>query len=256
MNIIPKVSIIIPAYNREQYVGIAIKSVLDQTYRNLELIIVDDGSTDGTLAIAKQFALEDDRVRILSEPVNKGAAYALKAGFDVARGTYVGQVDSDDILEAQALELTAMVLDDNQDCGMVYTNYIDIDKNGQKMRPGRRCSIPYSKERLLIDFMTFHFRLLRVTVYNEVGGFNSEFNRLEDYDLCLRISEVTTVRKIDDYLYLYRLHPESLKVTMPDIERVELCKKAINQALKRRKLDETYRLKVSLNPTFWLETVK
>jgi glycosyltransferase involved in cell wall biosynthesis len=79
----PKVSIVIPVYNREQYVGIAIRSVLDQTYRNLELIVVDDGSTDATLAIAEQFAVEDDRVRLLAlnvdrtDETERGAAHAL-----------------------------------------------------------------------------------------------------------------------------------------------------------------------------------
>lgn len=249
----PRVSIVIPVYNREQYVGIAIRSVLDQTYRDLELIVVDDGSTDGTLAIAKQFALEDDRVRVLSNETNRGAAYALKKGFAIAQGEYVGQVDSDDYLEAKAVELTAAVLDDDIDCGLVYTNYVDIDENGRKLRPGKRCVIPYSKERILIDFMTFHFRLIRASIYRQVGGFNLRFNNIEDYELCLRLSEVTRVRKIERYLYQYRFHPDSTKVIMDDIERVKLCCEAINQALKRREMNETHKLYYSCNPTFRIE---
>lgn len=249
----PKVSIVIPAYNREKYVGIAIRSVLDQTYRDLELIIVDDGSTDGTLAIAQQVAREDDRVRVLSDKKNRGAAYALKTGFEAARGEYVGQVDSDDILEARAIELTAAVLDDVIDCGLVYTNYVDIDTNGRKFRPGKRCSIPYSKERLLVDFMTFHFRLIRKSVYTKIGGIDLDLDRLEDYDLCLRLSEATNIVKINDYLYQYRIHSDSLKVTMEDLERIELCKKVITQALKRRSMESTHKLHVALNPTFFIE---
>ncbi|MEG4406421.1 glycosyltransferase [Microcoleus sp. MON2_D5] len=251
----PKVSIAIPVYNREKYLGIAVRSVLDQTFTDLELIIVDDGSTDGSLAIAEQFALEDDRVRVLSNPINKGAAHALKKGFDAARGEYIGQVDSDDILEARAIELTAAVLDDDKDCGLVYTNYLDIDENGRKMRPGKRCVIPYSKDRLLIDFMTFHFRLIRQLIYLKAGGFNTEFNNIEDYELCLRLSEVTNIKKIDNYLYQYRFHHRSTKVTMNDMDRVELCRKAITQALKRRGMNTTHKLSISINPTFAIETL-
>ncbi|WP_333233012.1 glycosyltransferase [Microcoleus sp. Pol12B5] len=246
-------SIVVPAYNREKYLGMAVRSVLDQTYTDLELIIVDDGSTDGTLAIAEQFAREDDRVRVLSDKTNRGAAYALKTGFDAARGEYVGQVDSDDLLEARGVELTLAVLDDDIGCGLVYTNYIDIDKNGRKLRPGRRCSIPYSAEKLLTDFMTFHFRLIRKSVYSEIGGFNTQFNNIEDYDLCLRLSEVTNVRKINEYLYLYRYHPDSTKVTMDQLERINLCKEAITQALARRGMKGTHRISVSFNPTFFIQ---
>ncbi len=252
----PKVSIVIPAYNREKYLGMAVRSVLDQTYRDLELIIVDDGSTDGTLEIAEQFALEDDRVRVLSDKINRGAAYALKKGFEAARGEYVGQVDSDDILEALAVEKTVAVLDDDSNCGMVYTNYIDIDKNGRKMRPGRRCSIPYSSERMLIDFMTFHFRLIRKSAYNKIGGFNTQFNNIEDWDLCLRLSEVTTIKKINEYLYLYRYHPDSTKVTMNQLERVNLCTEAISQALERRGMESTHKVHVSFNPTFFIRSLE
>lgn len=251
----PKVSIVIPAYNREQYVGIAIKSVLDQTYRDLELIIVDDGSTDATLAISQQFAREDDRVRVLSDKINRGAAYALKTGFEAARGEYVGQVDSDDLLEARAIELTAAVLDEHLECGMVYTNYMEINKDGRVLRPGRRCAIPYSKERLLIDFMTFHFRLIRKSTYNFVGGFDIRFDKIEDYDLCLRLSEITQIKKVEKLLYQYRLHSKSISRTK-GLKVIMLVKEGIEEALKRRTLDKKYRVNMDFNPTYWLEEIK
>jgi len=252
----PKVSIVIPVYNREKYLGIAVRSVLDQTFTDLELIIVDDGSTDGSLTIAEQFAKEDDRVRVLSNPINKGAAHALKKGFEAARGEYVGQVDSDDRLEMRAVELTTKVLNEDSLCGMVYTNYVDIDNNGRKFRPGRRCSIPYSREKLLTNFMTFHFRLIRTSVYKQAGGFDVQFNRIEDYDLCLRISEIANIQKINDYLYQHRVHLDSLQSNMDDLEKMSLNKKVINQALKRRGIDKTHKLKVTLNSVYSIEQVK
>ena len=250
----PRVSIVIPVYNREKYLGIAVDSVLRQTYQDWELIISDDGSIDGTLDMAHNFALYDDRIRVLTAE-HKGAVHALIAGFDVARGEFIGQLDSDDLLEPEAIELTVKALDDDIECGMVYTNYVDIDANGQQQRPGRRCCIPYSRERLLINFMTFHFRLIRKSIYNKIGGFNPQFNNIEDYDLCLRLSEVTTIKKINDYLYQYRFHPDSTKVTMDNLERIELCAEAITQALKRQGMESTHKLKVIHSATFCIEAL-
>ena len=253
--IVPRVSIVIPVYNREKYLGIAVDSVLRQTYQDWELIISDDGSIDGTLDIAHNFALHDDRIRVLTAE-HKGAVYALINGFNAARGEFVCQVDSDDLLEPPALELTVAVLDDDIECGMVYTNYIDIDANGQKQRPGRRCSTPYSPERMLTDFMTFHFRLIRKSIYDRIGGFNIQFNNIEDYDLCLRVSEVTNIKKINEYLYLYRLHPDSTKVTMDHLERINLCIEAVTQALRRRGRGDTHKVCVLFNPTFSIQSLE
>lgn len=254
MNTEPKVSIVIPAYNREQYLGMAVRSVLDQTYRDLELIIVDDGSTDGTLAIAEQFAREDDRVRVLSDKINRGAAWALKKGFEAARGKYVGQVDSDDLLEARAIELTAAVLDDDIGCGLVFTNYLDIDENGKKLRPGWRCSYDYSKEKLLTVFMVFHFRLFRKSVYEQVGGIDLKFNKLEDYELCLRMSEVTRFVRVPEFLYLYRNHPSSVH-NENRLDVMLLTERAINTALERRGMAGTYKLTVEFSSRFKIEQI-
>ena len=252
---VPKVSIIIPVYNRDRYLGLAVRSVLDQTFTDFELIIVDDGSTDGSLEIAQQFARDDDRVRVLSEPVNKGAAYALKKGFAAARGKYLGQVDSDDVLKARAVEITAAVLDDDIGCGLVFTNYLDIDENGKKLRPGWRCSYePYSKEKLLTVFMSFHFRLFRQSVYEQVGGIDVNFNKLEDYELCLRMSEITQFIKIPEFLYLYRNHPNSVH-NENRLDVVLLTERAINEALERRGMDTTHRVEVKFSPQWSIKPI-
>lgn len=250
----PKVSIVIPVYNRQNYLTFAVESVLRQTYTDWELIISDDGSTDGTLDLANNFALHDSRIKVLTAE-HKGESYALIAGFSAAQGEYVGQLDSDDLLEPEAIELTAAVLDDDIECGMVYTNYIDIDQNGQKLRPGRRCAIPYSEERMLIDFMTFHFRLIRSSIYILSGGFDTRFNLVEDYELCLRLSEITQIKKVERFLYQYRIHPGS-ETRTKGLKMIHLCKEAMEEALKRRNLDKDYEVKVEFNPTYWLKKIK
>jgi glycosyltransferase involved in cell wall biosynthesis len=255
MDKLPKVTIVIPVYNREKYLGIAVDSVLRQTYTDWELIISDDGSTDGTLDLAHNFALHDSRIRVLTAE-HKGAVHALITGFDAARGEYIGQLDSDDLLEPEAIELTVKALNEDEECGMVYTNYIDIDENGKKLRPGWRCSHDYSKRGLLTTFMTFHFRLMRKLIYDKIGGFNTQFNNIEDYDLCLRLSEVANIKKIDEFLYLYRFHPDSTKVTMNQLERINLCKEAMTQALQRRGMGNTHEVCVLLNPTFSIQLLE
>ena len=246
----PRVSIVIPVYNREKYITLAVESVLRQTFQDWELIISDDGSTDRTLEMITEFAAHDNRIRVLTAE-HKGAVHALIAGFDAAKGEFVGQLDSDDLLEPEALELTVKALDEHPDWGMVYTNYRDIDEQGQLTRVGWRCSIPYSSHKLLTDFMVFHFRLIRKTIYQKVGGFDSDFDKIEDYELCLRLSETTEIGKVDEFLYQYRFHPDSLKSTAR-LEVILLAKKVIELALKRRGFNGNLQVQIEYNPRFSL----
>lgn len=145
---IPQTSIIITVYNRDRYLESTIQSVLAQTCQDFELIIWDDGSTDRSVEIAQHYAAQDKRIRLIAAP-HQGRAQALQSAMAEAIGTYVGLVDSDDLLAPNALEATTAFLDANPDVGMVYTSYMVIDEKGQIVGPGQRCTIPYSKDRLL-----------------------------------------------------------------------------------------------------------
>jgi glycosyltransferase involved in cell wall biosynthesis len=250
----PKVSIVIPVYNREKYLGIAVDSVLRQTYTDWELIISDDGSIDGSLDLAHNFALHDSRIRVLTAE-HKGAVHALIAGFSAATGELIGQLDSDDLLEPEAIELTVKALDERPEWGMVYTNYRDVDEQGQLTRVGWRCSVPYSRVGILTTFMTFHFRLIRKSIYQEVGGFDANFDRIEDYELCMRLSEMTQIGKIDEFLYQYRHHADSLKSTAT-LKVILLAQKVGELALERRGMSKTHRIKVEFNPSSSLEFIQ
>jgi glycosyltransferase involved in cell wall biosynthesis len=252
----PLISIVIPVYNRENFVSAAIASVLNQTRRDFELLVWDDGSTDRSLDIAHHYAELDERVRVIAAE-HRGVAPAVKAAFAATTGTYIGLVDSDDFLAPTALEETAAILDAHPEVGLVYTDYQVIEENGQDTRLGRRCRIPYSKDRLLIDFMTFHFRLLRRCVYDQVGGIDESFERAEDYDLCLRLSEATGVYHVQKPLYYYRQHEGN--ITNQRLEIVQWAYRASSQALKRRGLDNRYQLDLQNMSKFILrrkETLK
>ena len=233
---IPAISVVMTVYNRELYLAKAIESVLAQTRRDFELLVWDDGSTDSSLAISQSYAKQDERIRVVSAE-HQGQGHALRAAFAAACGIYIGQVDSDDFLASTALEETTALLDVYSEVGLVYTDYVVINEKGQILGAGERCRIPYSKEQLLVNFMIFHFRMIRRSAYEQVGGIDASFESIEDYELCLRLSEVIEIQHIKKPLYYYRVHDKNLSLNK-QIDQILLSHTAIKQALQRRGLSE------------------
>ena len=244
------VSIVMTVYNRERYLKAAIESVLAQTYPNFELIIWDDGSTDNSLNIARSYAKHDSRIKALAAE-HRGVGYSLMAAIRETAFPYFGCVDSDDLLAPKALAETVPILDANPQVGVVYTNYLLIDENDCVGGEGPLCKIPYSPEQLLVDPIVFHFRLIRRSAYNSCGGVDPKFASAEDYELCLRLSEVTEIRKINKPLYYYRIHQHNFS-RQHRAEQILLCHTAVEQALVRRKLDDKLELGVELVGQFRL----
>ncbi|MBT8262790.1 MAG: glycosyltransferase [Bacteroidia bacterium] len=128
----PLISIITPLYNAESFVSETIKSVLNQTYSNWEQIIVNDASTDASLSIVKRFAQNDERIRIEDLSNNKGAAYCRNLATDLARGTYIAFLDSDDLWHTEKLEKQVAFMIKNK-CDVSYTSYLHIDESGNSL---------------------------------------------------------------------------------------------------------------------------
>ena len=244
------ISIVMTVYNRERYLKAAIESVLAQTYPNFELLIWDDGSTDNSLNIARSYTKLDSRIKALAAE-HRGVSYSLMAAIRETAFPYFGCVDSDDLLAPKALAETVAILDANPQVGVVYTNYLTIDENDCVGGEGELCKIPYSPEQLLVDPMVFHFRLIRRSAYNSCGGVDPTFGNSADYELCLRLSEVTEIRKLNKPLYYYRIHPQSIS-RQRRAEQILLCHNAVEQALVRRKLDDKLELGVELVGQFRL----
>lgn len=240
----PTTSLVMTVYNRERYVGAAIESILAQTQGDFELLVWDDGSTDASVEIARRYENCDPRVRVIAAS-HRGQTLSLKAALSATNGAYLGWVDSDDLLSETAIAETTAILAARPEVGLVYTDYLVIDQHDQVEGYGKRCRIPYSKERLLIDFMTFHFRLMRREVYDLVGGIDESFERAQDYDLCLRLSEVTEVFHLQKPLYYYRQHAQSVS-SLFQVEQILAAKEAISRALVRRGLSEQYELDVQI----------
>jgi glycosyltransferase involved in cell wall biosynthesis len=238
-------------YNRSHYLSEAIASVLAQTFQDWELILWDDGSMDGSVAIARTYAKQDSRIHLHSAD-HQGRAAALRAAHALAQGDYVGWIDSDDQLTPATLAATVAVLDTTPDVGWVYTNYQVMDSTGKIRGDGQRCQIDYSPERMLIDFMTFHFRLIRRSVFEQAGGIHPTLPSGMDYDLCLRLSEIAKVHHLKVPLYLYRTHRDSISGQQRQLQ-IECAKTVVTWALERRGLADRYQIEVDAASRFVLK---
>jgi glycosyltransferase involved in cell wall biosynthesis len=237
-------------YDSARWLRDAVDSVLAQTDEDFELIIRDDGSRDETRRMAEEYAARDPRVRVLSGP-NVGYAASLQILAAAAQGELIGTIDPDDKLAAEAVARCRRALADDSSAGFVYTDYWVIDGEGAVIGPGTRTRVPYSPLQILVHFMTFHFRLVRRGVYDRVGGYDPATAGVEDYDLCMRMSEVAGVAHVPERLYYYRKHPTSY-TAVHRVEQIELTRKAIQRALERRGLTEEYQLDVEIVGQFML----
>ncbi|HEX3356223.1 MAG TPA: glycosyltransferase [Tepidisphaeraceae bacterium] len=246
----PKISLVICAWNRADYVATAIKSVLNQTRGDFELIVWDDGSTDDSIKIARETSRNDSRVRVIAGE-HQGLPLSVNAAAKMLSAPYFAWVDSDDILHESALKETAAILDARPEIGLVYTDYQVIDEKGTMKGLGHRCKIPYSKDRLLVDFMTFHFRLMRRELFDAVGQLDASLGYAEDYDLCLRMSEVTEIHHLAKPLYYYRSHRKTIS-QQRRFDQIETSARAVRNAMARRGMDQTHELEVEYRSQFHL----
>lgn len=201
-----KVSIIIPTYNRSKLLSEAVKSLQQQTYKNIEIIIVDDCSTDDTPETVEK--MMDDRIIYVKHEVNQGGGKARNTGLKHATGAYIGFLDSDDQWQWDKLERQMAVFRENRDVGVVYT--------GMKVYQGSylvKEVIPkYSGDLLtkLIEsncIYTTSSILIKKEVLDEIGGFDSSLPSCQDWDLYIRLARVSRFGFVKDSLVLYHLHP-------------------------------------------------
>ncbi|MEQ8821099.1 MAG: glycosyltransferase [Sumerlaeia bacterium] len=129
---VPRVSFVIASYNHERYIGATLDSILDQTIQDFEIVVVDDGSRDGTLSVAEDYARRDPRIRAFGQE-NRGVVAARNRGTEMTRAPYVSIVDSDDLLPRQRTEWQVEALDANPEASMVYGNAEAIDDDERRL---------------------------------------------------------------------------------------------------------------------------
>jgi len=211
----PTVSVIIPSYNHEKFVGECIQSVLDQTYQDFEIIITDDGSSDRTVEIIKNF--DDPRIKLYKHSTNKGASIATNNCILNASGKYIATLNSDDAWYPEKLGLQVKFLDENQEIGVVFGKVKWVDEFGELVVVNK---FPFMdvfnvKNRNRFEWLNHFFykgnclchpcSLVRRECYTKVGLFNPALANLPDFDFWIRICLNYEIRVLDQKLMRFRL---------------------------------------------------
>ena len=199
---IPRISVIIPAYNRANYLTEAINSVLSQTYRNFELIVVNDGSQDNTEEILKKYT---GKIKYFYQE-NNGVSSARNKGIDNSKGEFLCFLDSDDLWEKKKLEKQIDYFNKNVDVKICYTDEIWIrrGKRVNQMKKHKKHSGNIFKMSLPLCIISASSVMIKKEVLSKVGFFDESFQVCEDYDLWLRISKEFQVGFIPEKLIIKR----------------------------------------------------
>jgi glycosyltransferase involved in cell wall biosynthesis len=186
----PRISVVMPVFNREEFVDEAIASVVDQDFTGFELLIVDDGSTDRTPELLRRWAERDERVVVVTLPQNQGIPKALNAGLSLARAPYIARLDSDDLMMPGRLAAQAAVLDAHPEVILVSSAYELIDRDGNYLGTWHGDE-PHDAMVHLLNFYNIvggggqvMFRTAEVLAE---GGYATEYQSSEDYDLWVRL---------------------------------------------------------------------
>lgn len=210
---VPKVSVVMSVYNGEKHLREAVESILNQTFRDFEFIIVDDGSTDSTWKILTGY--DDPRIVLVRNQENAGLTKSLNKGLQLAKGKYIARQDADDASLPERLEKQAEFLDSNRDVGLLSCSFIEIDGEGRPVSVQRLPSEDSElQERLLSSNCFCHgAAMFRRECLKSVGAYREEFEFAQDYDLWLRISERYKVANLEEALYKWRADTDALSMT-------------------------------------------
>ena len=214
-----KVSIVIPTYNRAEMLKKAVESLLLQSHQNIEVVIVDDCSTDHTSEVIKE--MKDHRIQYIKHPINKGGAAARNTGIAHAAGDYIGFLDSDDQWLPEKLKKQLDVFKKNSDVGVVYTG-LSVVNETKVLRE----MLPMFKGDILPKLIQFNCIdttssiLVKKELLDEVEGFDTSFPSCQDWDLYLRLAQKTHFDYVKEPLVLFNQHSG---------DRITSNKKAVQQ---------------------------
>ncbi len=203
-----KISIVLPVYNREKLLPLAIESCLNQSSKDFELIIIDDCSKDNSVLVAKKYAEQDSRIKVIVNETNKKLPSSLNIAFKEARGQYFTWTSDDNLFHENALEEMSSILDNSPDIGLVYTDYTLIDDHG---KVGARLYQEPPEFLPIRDCVGACF-LYRADLAKQVGGYNENMQLVDDYEYWLRFGLITKFAHISESLYFYRVHEQSLTI--------------------------------------------
>lgn len=240
----PRVSVIIPVFNQERFVKKAIESALNQSYPNIEIIVIDDGSTDNTPNVLEHYS---DLIHVTRQK-NGGTSSAWNHALEICQTDYVIGLDSDDEFMPHTVEKTVEYALKFPQRAVIYSDFHFIDSWGNitsKVENPECGSSEEAVQRLITlhdklgqpnNFLPFgHVRLYRRSVLQNIGGYDTQYRYAEDYDLCLRLAEAGFLfKRIPNTLYRYRWH-DSNKGVVTRSEQKKDVRLAVKNYLERKK---------------------
>ena len=213
----PTVSVIIPTYNRAYLIDRAIQSVLNQSYQDFEMIIVDDGSTDDTKEVVTEFQEQDKRIRYIRHEKNKGGSAARNTGIKSAEGDYVAFLDDDDEWLPAKIEKQVVKFQDSLDeVGVIYSGFFYVsDKTGKVISE----SVPTLRGNVYANLLSGCILgsptpLIRKTCFQKAGLYDDRLPSCQDWDMWIRLSKHYTFDFIPDILAKHHVHGKQISVDL------------------------------------------
>jgi len=215
VNTEPLVSVVMSVYNSDQYLNEAIESILNQTYKNFEFIIIDDGSTDESLEVIKKYKAEDDRIVLISRE-NKGLPYSLNEGISMAKGEYIARMDADDISLPDRLMEQVHYMVSNPGIGICGT-WAEVFGDGISFsilkHPEKHCEL-FPKLLFSVCFVHPSVMFRTSIIMGQSDRYNEEYVCAQDYELWLKLIKKTEFGNIPKVLLKYRQTSNSITSTM------------------------------------------
>lgn len=208
----PVVSVLMPAYNAQKYIALAIESILEQTFSDFEFIIIDDGSTDKTPLIIEEYAKKDSRIIFLQNSQNLKISQALNLGLKIAKGEFIARMDADDwsYPERLRVQLDFMMAHPEVVISGANIEVCDQNLNILNSRTYLKTNLQIRNKIFKLNPFAHSVTFYRTEIAKKAGGYDANFNLAEDYDLYFRMGKYGEFANISKVLLKLRTHPQSL----------------------------------------------
>lgn len=215
------VTIAIPIYNAKDYIGYAIQSAINQTYSNWELLLMEDGSNDGSDLIAKSYSIKDSRIKFVSDGLNKGLIYRLNQSINMASGKYYARMDADDIMHVTRIEEEVAYLKSHPEVDVCGSSIMTIDNNNNIIGSGH-------SEGYVMGFI--HPTVMGRTEWFKNNPYSNWALRAEDFELWIRASSTSRFYAIGKPLLFYR------EFGIPTFHKYYLTQRSLLKIFRRYKV--------------------
>lgn len=211
----PKLTVVMPAYNVEEFVGLAIESVLSQSFKDFEFVIVDDCSEDLTAEIIKSYAEKDSRIKFLQNKTNRGISYTRSLGVKSATGEFIANMDADDLMAPGRLEMQLGFLESNPAIEICFGDMELIDSKGVSLNRFRYFPInDLDIKRAVFKYDPFPnaTMMYRSYIHDTVGYYEESYKRVEDFDFWVRVGTQYRFHNLGVILHYWRMHKSSSNI--------------------------------------------